>query len=120
MWRSGGEKGLRLSCAGKLGVPLERDWYVEELFELHQGCQVRFRISRGNVVFHLRRCSGKGPHLAMTGEPRGFSWVSVRFSSSDGEIREPLVLAREVQSPFELRKGAGGCSRVTAGQIDLI
>ena len=67
MWRSGGEKGLRLSCAGKLGVPLERDWYVEELFELHQGCQVRFRISRGNVVFHLRRCSGKGPHLAMTG-----------------------------------------------------
>ena len=27
---------------------------------------------------------------------------------------------REVRSPFELRGGAGHCSRVTAGQIDLI
>ena len=27
---------------------------------------------------------------------------------------------REVQYPFELQVGAGDCSRVTAGQIDLI
>ena len=29
----------------------------------------------------LRRCSGKGLHLAMTGEPRGFSRVAAGFSS---------------------------------------
>ena len=33
----------------------------------------------------LRRCSGKGLHLAMTGEPRGFSRVTAGFSSYDGE-----------------------------------
>ena len=27
---------------------------------------------------------------------------------------------REIQSPFESRGGAGNCSRVTAGQTDLI
>ena len=31
----------------------------------------------GNVGFLLRRCSGKGAHLAMTGEPCGFSRVTV-------------------------------------------
>ena len=44
MSRSGGDKGLRLSCAGKVGVPLERDQYVLELFVLHQGCGVLFQI----------------------------------------------------------------------------
>ena len=28
----------------------------------------------------LIRCSGQGPHLAMTGEPRGFSRVAAGFS----------------------------------------
>ena len=41
-----------------------------------------------------RRCSGKGLHLAMTGEPRGFSRVTAGFSSYDGEFRMPLVLAQ--------------------------
>ena len=34
---------------------------------MHQGCQVPFRISRGNVGFFSRGCSGKGPHLAIKG-----------------------------------------------------
>ena len=51
MSRSGWEKGLRLSCAGKLGVTLEGEWYVGELFELIQKCQILFRISRGKVGF---------------------------------------------------------------------
>src|SRR5574340_1332686 len=42
----------------------------------------------------LRRCSGKGLHLGMTGEPRGFSRVAAGFSSDDGEFRLPLVLAQ--------------------------
>ena len=40
----------------------------------------------------VHRCSGKGLHLAMTGEPRGFSRVTAGFSSYDGEFRLPLVL----------------------------
>ena len=92
--RSGGEKGLRLSGARKLGVPLEKDRYVGELFEVHQGCQVPFQITRGNVRVPSRCCSGKGLHLAMTGEPLGFSRVAAGFSSYDGEFRMPLVLAQ--------------------------
>ena len=42
----------------------------------------------------LIRCSGQGPHLAMTGEPRGFSRVAAGFSSYDGDFRLPLVLGR--------------------------
>ena len=36
----------------------------------------------------------KGPHLATTGEPRGFSRVVAGFSSYNGEIREPLLLPK--------------------------
>ena len=39
----------------------------------HQGFQVTFRSSIRNVGLLLRRCSGQGPHLSMTVEPRGFS-----------------------------------------------
>ena len=53
----------------------------------HQGCQVRFRPPIPNVGLLLRRCSGKGLHLAMAGEPRGFSRVTAGFSSYDGEFR---------------------------------
>ena len=69
--------------------------------ELHQGCQVLFRNSRGNVGFVSRHCSGKGPHLEMTGEPRGLSGVAARFSSNDWELRETLVLPQG--SPISIR-----------------
>ena len=105
MLRSGGEKGIRLSCSGKLGVPLELDWYVGELLELHQGCQLLFQISTGNVGFVSRCCSGKGPHLVMTGEPRGFSGVAAGFSSYNREFREPLVLSQG--SPISIRVARG-------------
>ena len=104
MLRSGG-KGLRLSCAGKLGVPLESDRYAGEIFGLHQGCQVPFRISRGTVGFLLIRCSGKRPHLTMMGEPRGFSRVAERFSSYDGQLREPLMFPQG--SPISIRVSRG-------------
>ena len=42
----------------------------------------------------LRRWSGQGPHLAMTGEPRGFSRVEAEFSSYYWEFKLPLVLAQ--------------------------
>ena len=37
-----------------------------------------------------------------------------------GNLESLSCCSREVRSPFELRGGAGHCSRVTAGQIDLI
>ena len=61
---------------------------------LHQGCQVPFCTSRQNVRLLLSRCSREGPHLALTGEPRGFSRVLAGFSSYDVEFRLPLVLAQ--------------------------
>ena len=59
---------------------------------MHQGCQVLFQFSRGNVGLLSRHCSGKGPHLVMRGEPRGFSRVAAGFLSYDVEHREPLVV----------------------------
>ena len=71
------------------------------IFELHQGCQVPFRISRGNVGILLRRCSGKGLRLVIMGKPRGFSQVVAGFLSFDEEVRMPLVLAQG--SPISIR-----------------
>ena len=63
------------------------------ILRLHQGCQVPFRTSRQKVGLLLSRCSGQGPHLALMGEPRGFSRVAAGFSSYDGDLRLPLGLA---------------------------
>ena len=72
---------------------------------MHQGCQVPFQISRGNVGFLLRGCSRNGPHLTMTGEPRGFSRVVVGFLSYDVKFREPLMLPQG--SPISIRVATG-------------
>ena len=63
-------------------------------FWSHQRCQVPFRTSRWNMGLLLRHCIRKGLHLAMTGEPRGFSQVAVGFSSYDGELSMPLLLVQ--------------------------
>ena len=39
----------------------------------------------------LGHAGDEGPHLSMTGEPRGFSRGVAGFSSYDGEFRMPLV-----------------------------
>src|SRR5574337_869730 len=89
-----GRKGSEEGVPENLRVPLEGDRDFGELCGSHQGCQVPFRPPVPNVGLLLRRCSGKGLHLAMTGEPRGFSRVTAGFSSYDGEFRLPLVLAQ--------------------------
>ena len=91
---------LRLSGAGKISVPLERDQYVGELFELHQRCQIPFGLSRGNVGFLLRRGSGKGLHLAMTGEHSGFREFRRDSRVMTGNSGSLLCCPRDVQSPF--------------------
>ena len=65
--------GLFLSCGGTLMFLSSRDGNVGELLELHQGCQGHFQAARGKVGFLSRRCSRKGPHLALRGESPGFS-----------------------------------------------
>ena len=57
--------GLFLSWGMKLGVPLEWGHYLWDHPELHNGCRVPFGVSRRNVGFLSRHCSGKGPHLAL-------------------------------------------------------
>ena len=89
-----GRRGSEEVVPENLGVPLEGDWYGGELCGWHQGCQVPFGSPIPNVGLLLRRCSGKGLHLAMMGEPRGFSRFPAEFSSYDGEFRMPLVLAQ--------------------------
>src|SRR5574337_1137647 len=89
-----GRKGSEEGVPENLRVPLEGDRDFGELCGSHQGCQVPFRPPIPNVGLLLRRCSGKGLHLAMTGEPRGFSRVRAGFSSYDREFRLPLVLAQ--------------------------
>lgn len=116
-----GRKGSEEGVPENLSVPLEGDRDFGELCGSHQGCQVPFRPPIPNVGLLLRRCSGKGLHLAMTGETTWF------FSSYGGilELRRGIQAASCVgpgksNLPFELRRKAGDCSRVTAGPIDLI
>src|SRR5574340_1845383 len=89
-----GRKGSEEGVPENLSVPLEGDGDFGELCGSHPGCQGPFRPPIPNVGLLLRRCIGKGPHLAMTGEPRGFSRVTAGFSSYDGEFRLPLLLAQ--------------------------
>ena len=88
------------------------DGYVGEHLEFHQGCQVPFHISRRNVVFLSRHCSGKGPHLALRGESRGFSRIASGrlgfLSSCDGDLRGPLVLPQESQVSVRVARGLSG------------
>ena len=53
-----------------------------------------------NVGLLLRRCSGKGLHLAMAGEPRGFSRVTAGFSSyEESDTTEQLPLLHPCREP---------------------
>ena len=108
--RSVGEKGLRGSGAGTLGVPLEGTRRVGKFWRSHEGCQVPFRNSGRNVRLPLRRRSGQGPHLAKTLGPRGFSRVAAVFSSYSGGLRPLVELCVEP---------AGLCGRCTGVAVPL-
>ena len=86
------------------------DGYLLEPFEWPKGSQATCGVVREDSELLSRPCRKEGLHLAMTGEPRGFSRFLAGFSSYDGESRSLSCGAREEQSPFELRVGAGHCS----------
>ena len=78
------------------------DSYVGELLEWPQGFQGSSRGSRGKLGFLSRRCSGKGPHLALRGEYPGFSrLVAAKLGSLmsyNRNLRDPLVGASGTSS----------------------
>ena len=55
--------------------------------------------------FLSRRCSRKGAHLKIMGEPCGFPRVAAGFSSYDRELRETLMLPQ--RSPISIRVARG-------------
>ena len=65
----------------------------------------------------------EGPHLAMSGESRGFSGAAVPvWGFSQGTTRSLGNLScgvREVKSPYEWRGGARHCSRVMVVESGL-
>ena len=81
------------------------DGDVVKLLELPQGCQGPFRGSRRKVGILSRCHSGKGPHLALSGQSPVFSQVSTAnlgfILSYDGDLTGPLVGPQE--SPVCMR-----------------
>ena len=88
------------------------DGYLGEIGELQKRCQEPFCISRGNVRYLSRHCSGKGPHFALKGESRGFSRVAAGrlgfLSSCNRDLRGPLVLPQESQVSMQVARGLSG------------
>ena len=70
-----------------------------------------------------RPCRKEGPHLAMSGESRGFSGAAVPvWGFSQGTTGSPGSLScgvREVKSPYEWRGGARHCSLVMVVESGL-
>src|SRR5574341_1156094 len=118
-----GRKGSEEGVPENLSVPLEGDRDFGERCGSHQGCQGPFRPPIPNVGLLLRRCSGKGLHLAMTGETRGCSRAAAPVCGfSRGTTARSVSLswgAREVGSPCEWRGGARHCSRAMVGESGL-
>ena len=125
--RWGGAKGLRLRCVGKLGVTLKWRQDCWGTSEFHKGCRVPYRVSRGNVWFLARCCSGKEPHLTLRGESRGFHRGLVgslgSLSSCDVGLKILLILLHGSQVSFWVVTGTSGFlpshCRVNIPQIDL-
>ena len=69
------------------------------------------RLKR-KVGFLSRCCSGKGPHLVLRGECPGFSQVAAGYlkflSSSDGDLRDPLVFPSKSQASIRVAIGFSG------------
>ena len=87
----------------------------------HEGCPVPCLTSQWNMVLPLRRCSGQGPHLAKTLEPRVFSRVAAGFSSDDGDYRLPPLLALGSPVFHSIGEGKLGVALESLqGQRDLI
>ena len=91
-----------LQCSSCVGTG------ISGIAEFQKGCQESFLVSRGNVGFLLRHCSGKGSHLALRGESRGFSLVAAGslgfLLRCDAHLRDLLVLPSRSHVPFPVAR----------------
>ena len=114
-----GKTELFFSSAGHSMFYLSGDGYVGELLELHQGCHGSIPGSGRKVGFLSRRCSRKGPHLALRGECPGFSPIAAETLVSSrvmtGTSRTRLCCLRKVKSPCELRGASRDSSLIGSG-----
>ena len=105
-------KGAQIEVCWEMAFLSSGDGYLWDLPGLHQGCPVPFRVSRGNVAFLSRHCSGTGPHLVLRGESRGFSRVAAGslgfLSICDGDLWDLLVLPQRIQVSFGVARGMSG------------
>ena len=99
------------------------DGYLLEPIEWPKGVKPPLEFSERTRDCPLGPAGKEGPHLVMTGESRGFIPAAVQrmefFWSYDGELREPFMRPREVQSPFKLCGAERHCSRLTAAESVL-
>ena len=116
-----GRRGSEEAVPGPSVFPSREPGVSGNFWGSQEGCLVPFRTSGRNMGLPLRCCSGQGPHLAKTLEPRGFSRVAVGYSSYDGDFRLPLVSA--LGSPIFYSSGErklGVALESLQGQRDLI
>ena len=127
LWNSSKGRFVLLNmvrCRQRLWPINSRELSVRELWGSHQGCQVPFCTSGWNVGLLLIRCSGQGPHLAMTGQSRGFSrpegtgnpkragWAELprtcaNSSSIPGQTPDSVLVCRVAGGGCRGRKGRG-------------
>ena len=88
------------------------DGYVGELLELPQVCHGPFQGSRGKLEFLSKHCSRIGLHLALRGESPPFSRVVAAIlgflSSSDGDLRDPVLWPQESPVSMRIARGLSG------------
>ena len=99
------------------------DGFLLEPIEWPKGVMPPVEFGERTQDCSLGPAGKEGPHLVMTGESRGFIPAAVQrlefFWSYDGELREPFMRPREVQSPFKLCGAERHCSRLTAAESVL-
>ena len=102
------------------------DGYLLEPIEWPKGSQASYGVLREDSGLLFRPCRKRKASCRDDGGISCFFffelWPDV-WGFSRGTTGNSGILScvpREVQSPFEVRRGAGDCTRVTAGQIDLI
>ena len=88
-----GRRGSDEAVPGTSVFPSREPGVSGNFWGSQECCQGPFRTSGRNRGLPLRRRRREGPHLAKRWEPRGFTRVAAGFSSYDGYLRLPLVLA---------------------------
>ena len=114
--RSGGEKGLRGSGAGTLGVPLEGTRRVGGLLGVAgrlSGTVSPFRAEQGTSLETPSRA--RASSCEEVGTTLFFSSCGGILELGRGFQASSCVGPGKPNLPFELRGKAGGCARVTAG-----